>query len=356
MKIQRNVNGQVMEFELTPEELYAAHREQEHACDKQDIEDALEGYCCKGGDSDFFTAYEVPFDKVYKNESLISEMAYEKRRNMDKYDMSWDTARDEAISEIIDRHREELCAEQILTVTPDKVSPNLPERCFGVLPGTGDLILIQRGESGYYKTDWSTSNPEDNRALAEENNAALGVNKAQAAAMLAGSMFGWHVPAAQPEMYDENGEIKRDSLSDQISAAEREQNTVANAEVDMSYGELRSLFRSVERSGRGHVSAHVVFTEDSFTQPYSEESRTYIFSSDNKAFQPNMGGYSIYGSCLDGSDPCLRLEGYMAAEKGGKDGWKIERCYMAKEEFDKANAFIDNFINSYRYSEPGEER
>ena len=53
-----------------------------------------------------------------------------------------------------------------------------------------------------------------------------------------------------------------------------------------------------------------------------------MVSSDNKAFQPNMGGYSIFASSIDGSDPMVRLESYMAAEKGGKDGWKVERCYM----------------------------
>ena len=41
-----------------------------------------------------------------------------------------------------------------------------------------------------------------------------------------------------------------------------------------------------------------------------------------------MGGYSIYASSLDGSDKCVRLEAYMADEHGGKDGWKIEKCYV----------------------------
>ena len=62
------------------------------------------------------------------------------------------------------------------------------------------------------------------------------------------------------------------------------------------------------------------------TKPYSVEERTYIVSSNNKAFQPGMGGYSIYGSSLDGSDVCCRLDGYMANEHGGENGWKIERC------------------------------
>ena len=95
---------------------------------------------------------------------------------------------------------------------------------------------------------------------------------------------------------------------------------------EMSYGDLVSRFRSAEQAGQ-HLVGYVVFTEDSFDVPYSELSRTYEISSSNKAFQPNMGGYSIYGSCLDGTDPLIRLEQYMAAEKGGPDGWKVERCY-----------------------------
>jgi len=96
--------------------------------------------------------------------------------------------------------------------------------------------------------------------------------------------------------------------------------------VEMGYGEMTALFREAEREGK-HMTGYVVFTEDSFTEPYSELSRTYEISSANKAFQPNMGGYSIYGSCLDGTDPLVRLEQYMAAEKGGMDGWTVERCY-----------------------------
>ena len=41
-----------------------------------------------------------------------------------------------------------------------------------------------------------------------------------------------------------------------------------------------------------------------------------------------MSGYSIFGWALDGSDPGVRLEAYMAAEKGGANGWKVDYCYM----------------------------
>lgn len=56
--------------------------------------------------------------------------------------------------------------------------------------------------------------------------------------------------------------------------------------------------------------------------------KAYVVSSNNKAFIEGMGGYSIYASSLDGSDKCVRLEAYMADEHGGKDGWKIEKCYV----------------------------
>lgn len=103
--------------------------------------------------------------------------------------------------------------------------------------------------------------------------------------------------------------------------------------ADMTYSEMTAKFYETERSGSGqHLTGYIVFSQDSFKEPYPEEARTYMVSSNNKAFIPGMGGYSIYGSALDGSDPCVRLERYMQAEKGGEDGWKIERCYMKESE------------------------
>lgn len=100
--------------------------------------------------------------------------------------------------------------------------------------------------------------------------------------------------------------------------------------VEMSYGELKNHFRQAEKD-RNHAVGYVVFTEDSFDKPYTEEQRTYVISSNNKAFIEGMGGYSIYGSSLDGTDNLVRLEAYMADEHGGKDGWKIEKCYVKDE-------------------------
>ena len=101
---------------------------------------------------------------------------------------------------------------------------------------------------------------------------------------------------------------------------------------DMSYQQLTAKFYEQESGpSKEHLTGYIVFTQDSFSQPYPEVSRTYVVSSNNKAFIPGMGGYSIYGGSLDRTDPCVRLVGYMAVEHGGKDGWKIERCGLVKE-------------------------
>ena len=83
-----------------------------------------------------------------------------------------------------------------------KLAEGLPELCFSVLPGTGELICIKRGESGYYPSDWSTPDAGKNRELADYNNERLGVTPAQRMAMETGSMHGWSTPGADPKAYE----------------------------------------------------------------------------------------------------------------------------------------------------------
>ncbi|CUQ46439.1 Uncharacterised protein [Flavonifractor plautii] len=88
-------------------------------------------------------------------------------------------------------------------------TPSLPEHCYAVLPNSGQLIEVRRGEMGYYPCAYSTGGRAYNQVLENYFNAHEGISKAQAAAMLAGSMFGWSVPAADPSRYDLDGEPVR---------------------------------------------------------------------------------------------------------------------------------------------------
>lgn len=88
-------------------------------------------------------------------------------------------------------------------ITPLRSS--LPESCHSVLPSSGELIVIRHGEKGYFPSEFSSADEAENRIFADDRNTKNGVSQAQEAAMLAGSMFGWDAPAADPKNYDENG-------------------------------------------------------------------------------------------------------------------------------------------------------
>lgn len=103
----------------------------------------------------------------------------------------------------------------------------------------------------------------------------------------------------------------------------------------MTYKELRNYFIEYNKThnwATQPIKGVIVFREDNWpNNKYSLESRSYIVSSDNKAFIASMGGYSIYGSSLDGSDKGVRLEQYMEDEYAGKGGWRVDYCYLIEE-------------------------
>ena len=94
---------------------------------------------------------------------------------------------------------------------------SLPETCYSILPSDGELISIRKGDTGYWKQD-AVPNGQSPREYADSENRKFGVDKAQEAAMLAGSMFGWHVPAADPKRYDSDGNPVRTRMTEKSRA------------------------------------------------------------------------------------------------------------------------------------------
>lgn len=69
----------------------------------------------------------------------------------------------------------------------------LPGECAAIHPSSGMPIYILAGERGY--CDLPASFPVDSW------NEKHGITNAQVEAMLAGSMFGWDIPGADPDFY-----------------------------------------------------------------------------------------------------------------------------------------------------------
>ena len=82
---------------------------------------------------------------------------------------------------------------------------SLPELCYSVNKTTGEIIVLKKGETGFYKTDIPSSGREESQEIADEQNQKLGVSKAQAAAMYTGSLFGFETPGADPKNYGADG-------------------------------------------------------------------------------------------------------------------------------------------------------
>ena len=98
MKIHRTINGVNFSFELLPEELCDAYFEQQERFDIEDI--------VNYGEMMSHVELEENLGCTYSEFiSMKEEMAHEMRKYMDKYDMKFAYAREEAIEEVIRRNK-----------------------------------------------------------------------------------------------------------------------------------------------------------------------------------------------------------------------------------------------------------
>ena len=79
---------------------------------------------------------------------------------------------------------------------------DFPERCYA--RNRNATVVVHRG--GYVEPLFMPLPQSGVDAI----NAHFGVTKQQAAAMLAGATMGWETPAANPDNYDENGNLVGD--------------------------------------------------------------------------------------------------------------------------------------------------
>ncbi len=98
------------------------------------------------------------------------------------------------------------------------IRSDLPDVCYSVNKTSGELIILKKGEKGFYRTDIPTSGREESRELADLQNGKLGVTKAQEAAMYWGSLNGFDTPGADPILFDSEGNMLRPERKDRGEA------------------------------------------------------------------------------------------------------------------------------------------
>lgn len=97
------------------------------------------------------------------------------------------------------------------TIPPAETNESgLPLTCFGTHPTDESLVLLKRGERGYWPAEgYSKGNLATWGEVADLINTRRGVTPAQRSAMEFGSIFGFDVPGANPAKYGPDGRLIR---------------------------------------------------------------------------------------------------------------------------------------------------
>lgn len=85
------------------------------------------------------------------------------------------------------------------------LNPKLPAMSAAKSPVDGSLIFVKQGTNGYFVPHQIGVEPDVDPDVWNEAN---DITKAEAEAMLVGSMFGWDCKGADPDNYDADGKLK----------------------------------------------------------------------------------------------------------------------------------------------------
>ena len=94
MKIQRTINGTIFNFELLPDELVEAYFEQQEKFDIEDVVSFAEAF----DNETLMDSYGCTYQELLDNKE---DIAAAMRKNIDKYDMEWSYAREEAVRDVM---------------------------------------------------------------------------------------------------------------------------------------------------------------------------------------------------------------------------------------------------------------
>lgn len=97
----------------------------------------------------------------------------------------------------------------------------------------------------------------------------------------------------------------------------------------LTWEEFEKIMEDACAEGK-NIKGVIVFKPESFDKEYSEKSRSYEVSSDNKYWNPEKAGNSLFGYCLDGTDQGARLDWYMHSIPKDNLGkrWEVDYCYL----------------------------
>lgn len=98
----------------------------------------------------------------------------------------------------------------------------------------------------------------------------------------------------------------------------------AHAKGGITFGELDEAFTHLP-DGSPMKTAIIVFRPTSTLEGLDEEHRSFRITSDNKAFNPHAGGYSLFGTLLSNPTEVVRLDLAMRDEDK-ESRWVVDYC------------------------------